>query len=546
MWTPQSYPPPAPSKSTCSVVSPAPSRNRSLTTATTTTLRREEEETQYHPITATDRHGNFRGGDPHYPSLPHPSIIVNLYPTTGLINFRLPPSGSRGLHLTQSRARSRSSIHEEDTGPTGPTSNPVRVLKANDYLDGTMELTEDKKAHYFDDLRAKYHQMNARLQMLQQRHGFLTRQLKPEEVKPAGVGELGPILARHEVIIYFNNTDLACRCFAYSRSPSNRDLRDSTLVSSKTKVTPSAHSSTARADLSALLIEANFLAGIIPTMTTKPYRLSILGNSTITSSGISLSTEEGRPPLIGLLWDIDRVLSGIGTQRTHSMFQELSPEELKIAHISPVMDTVQWLNTTPPSPRKRQWDISGYSEEEFTRIYQRFPDVLRRDRSTWKQGLHQAGDNTHQVPGEDLDHNTIKHGSVEGIHRDEVTLQDNSVQSAENGPSKDSEASSTKIPNSAVKLTPITVPVQRLCVFLPIEEQNHANPEDAQDNHDITAAVDPDESQPLDPSLVGAGGPDDDDPQEKVLSSRPGVLHSPRHARSTGSMTQAEPATADS
>ena len=123
-------------------------------------------------------------------------------------------------------------------------------------------------------------------------------------------------------------------------------------------------------------------------------------------------------------------------------------------------------------------------------------------------------------------------------------------------------ARSIKLPNSAVKLTPITVPVQRLCVFLPIEEQNHANPEDAQDNHDVTAAVDPDESQPLDPrlvgavdpdetqpldpSLVGAGGPDDDDPQEKVLSSCPGVLHSPRHARSTGSMTQAEPATADS
>ncbi len=343
--------------------------------------------------------------------------------------------------------------------------------------------------------------------------------------------------------------------------PSTRDLWDSTLISSKTEVTPNTRSSTARADLSALLIAANFLARIIPAQSTKPYRLSILGNSTITSSGISLGTEEGRPPLIGLLREINRVLSSIRSQMNHPMFQELSLEEFKIAHISPVLDAVQWLNTAPPPPRRRQWDTSGYNEEEFTHIHQRIPDVLRRDRSTWRQSLHQAGDNTYQGPGKDLDHNTMDDSPVERMYREEVTLEDNSVHLAENGPSKRPKAArSIKLPNSAVKLTPITIPVQRLCVFLPIEEQNRATSEDAQDNHDITAAVDPDESQPLDPSLVGAvdpdetqpldpslvvaGGPDDDDPQEKVPSSHPGVLHPPRHARSTGSMTQAESATA--
>ena len=366
------------------------------------------------PLYIAQRRGELRSL-PHLTLHPHPSVLIKLFPLVrpdratllampglgvGDISRRYStpllssitfsdissPPRPRGLHLSRStpRCRNTTAMQVRDT-----TTKP-RAFRDSDYLDESIELTEDEKIHYFDDLQRRYRQMRARLAVLQQRHENLTRRLQAEDLGTTSGRESASVATDLEVIVYFNNTDLACSCFAYSRSRSTGGLWDSTLICSKTKVTPTILASPARSDLSALLIAAKFLANLILGIDTKPYRVSILGNSDVTSSGITPAQEQGQSPLIRLLREIDQVLSGIGSQTSHSMFQELSPEQIETARNRTMVDAVHWVNTAPPPPRRRRWNSANYNGEDFIDIHQRAPSMISRDRSTWRASIHQA------------------------------------------------------------------------------------------------------------------------------------------------------------
>jgi len=194
-------------------------------------------------------------------------------------------------------------------------------------------------------------------------------------------------VSRPELIVYFDGSDLAYGVMIYSRWPTQSGTWHTTLLSSKSKVTPRAGCTTPRAELNALVLACRLLTKLVPALDTKPARISIIGDSTCTVSAVQLNVTGMKPYFSNRVLEIQDTLSTIGNPAICSMFQELTPDQAESTKGKPYIDLIYWIEG-PKNPA--DWPSRGnleWNELGPGTIYQDGPEMIRKDRSTWQADL---------------------------------------------------------------------------------------------------------------------------------------------------------------
>ena len=218
------------------------------------------------------------------------------------------------------------------------------------------------------------------------------------------------VTGRPELIAFFDGSDLAYGCLIYARWPTASESFAVTLLTSKARVTPRAGCTTPRAELSALVLTTRLLVKVVPSLSTKPVRLSILGDSTCTIAACQLDVTGMKPFFSNRTLEIQTTLSSIGEASKTPMFQELDRDEAAspdtelqvdlLYHIEGKSNPADW-----PSRGNLEWEQMGLGSE-----YQDGPGFLKQDRSTWDNIL--TRDFVKQIPDTETKvqfHNVMAH-----------------------------------------------------------------------------------------------------------------------------------------
>ena len=207
------------------------------------------------------------------------------------------------------------------------------------------------------------------------------------------------VIGRPEVIAFFDGSDLAYGCLIYTRWPTISGSFLVTLLTSKARVTPRAGCTTPRAELCALVLTTRLLVKVTSTLSSKPVRVSILGDSTCTISACQLDVTNMKPFFSNRTLEVQNTLSTIGEASKTPMFEELNKdiaasEDTKLQvdllyHIEGKSNPADW-----PSRGNLEWHQMGRGSE-----YQDGPAFLKKNRNTWSEML--TRDFVKQIPKEE-------------------------------------------------------------------------------------------------------------------------------------------------
>ena len=224
------------------------------------------------------------------------------------------------------------------------------------------------------------------------------------------------VIGRPELIAFFDGSDLAYGCLIYSRWPTASGSFVVTLITSKARVTPRAGCTTPRAELCALVLTTRLLVKVTASLSTKPVRLSILGDSTCTIAACQLNVTGMKAFFSNRTLEIQNTLSSIGEPSKTHMFKEMDKEEAAspdtklqvdlLYHIEGKANPADW-----PSRGNLDWEQMGLGSE-----YQDGPNFLKQDRSTWDTML--TRDFVKQIPEAESKvqfHNVMAH-MVKELH----------------------------------------------------------------------------------------------------------------------------------
>ena len=191
------------------------------------------------------------------------------------------------------------------------------------------------------------------------------------------------VVGRPELCLFWDGSDVAYAGCIYIRWKLEDGTWWTTLVTSKSRVTPQAGCTTPRSELNGLVLLARLADKVVKGLSQSPIRITIMGDSTCTISACQVNCSSLKPYFSNRVMEILSLIAGWGEQSTMDALEEF-PDEMRMdMDMMTQVDPIQHIpGPRNPADRPSRGGVDWKDLDEGSE-WQCGPPFIREDRASW-------------------------------------------------------------------------------------------------------------------------------------------------------------------